>query len=371
MPSKTPLNETRKRFRRQSGKKGLAGLERIAERTGVSIGTVSRILRDKPIRVAAATRVRILEVADELGYRPNLLVRAVQSGKTGMIGVMVPPFDSYWAQVLYGIHDCLTEHDHVPLVLWAQHQPGRDKSPVSERRDDLAQIYRMIDRRIDGTILWPFPAVLYAEYMSHIAELSTRTIPIVTIDHELDPQHNASFVGTDEAMAGAMVARHLLSLGHRRFGHFAGRQVHSWATARRRGFEEAIRLAGNATCISVEVSDDVAEIHAMQLLSQNPRPTAIFAATDHIAEVCYRMAAQLGLVIPRDLSVVGCGNLDIAAWLNPPLTSVRQQPYLIGRRAAEIAVHRSLHANSPPPKKELLPTMLELRGSTCAPLISP
>ena len=321
--------------------------------------------------MAAATRVRILEVADELGYRPNLLVRAIQSGKTGMIGVMVPPFDSYWAQVLYGIHDCLTEHDHVPLVLWAQHQPGRDKSPVSERRDDLAQIYRMIDRRIDGTILWPFPAVLYAEYMSHIAELSTRTIPIVTIDHELDPQHNASFVGTDEAMAGAMVARHLLSLGHRRFGHFAGRQVHSWATARRRGFEEAIRLAGNATCISVEVSDDVAEIHAMQLLSQNPRPTAIFAATDHIAEVCYRMAAQLGLVIPRDLSVVGCGNLDIAAWLNPPLTSVRQQPYLIGRRAAEIAVHRSLHANSPPPKKELLPTMLELRGSTCAPLISP
>ena len=107
MPSKTPLNETRKRFRRQSGKKGLAGLERIAERTGVSIGTVSRILRDKPIRVAAATRVRILEVADELGYRPNLLVRAIQSGKTGMIGVMVPPFDSYWAAdcshvVIYG-----------------------------------------------------------------------------------------------------------------------------------------------------------------------------------------------------------------------------------------------------------------------------
>ncbi|NNM86130.1 MAG: LacI family DNA-binding transcriptional regulator [Phycisphaerales bacterium] len=349
----------------------MAGLERIADRTGVSIGTVSRILRDKPIRVAPDTRAKVLEVAAELGYRPNLLVRAIQSGKTGMIGVMVPPFDSYWAQVLYGIHDCLTEHDHVPLVLWAEHQPGRDKSPVSERREDLAQIYRMIDRRIDGAILWPFPAVLYAEHMSNIAELSTRNIPIVTIDHELDPQHKASFVGTDEAMAGAMVARHLLSLGHRRFGHFAGRQVHSWAVARRRGFEEALRVAPDATCISVEVADEVAEIHAMQLLNQKPRPTAIFAATDHIAEVCYRTAAQLGLVIPRDLSVVGCGNLDIASWLNPPLTSVRQQPYLMGRRAAEIVVERSRHANNLPPIKELLPTMLELRSSTSAPLMSP
>ncbi len=370
MPSKSPMNRTRKRSKRPSGGNGMAGLERIAKRTGVSVGTVSRVLREKPIRVAPATRVKIMEVAEELGYRPNLLVRAIQSGKTGMIGVMVPPFDSYWAQVHYGIHDCLTEHDHVPLVLWAPHQPGRDKSRESERRDHLAQIYRMIDRRIDGAILWPFPAVLYAEHMSNIDELSTRNIPIVTIDHELDAQHKASFVGTDEAMAGAMVARHLLSLGHRRFGHFAGRQVHSWAAARRHGFEEAIRLAPGATCISVEVADEDAEIHAVQLLNHNPRPTAIFAATDHIAEVCYRMAAQLGLVIPRDLSVVGCGNLDIASWLNPPLTSVRQQPYKIGRRAAEIVIKNSLHANNLPPIKELLPAMLELRGSTSAPLKS-
>ncbi len=368
MPAKPVLKERRKRARRPSVRHGMAGLDRIAQRTGVSIGTVSRVLSDKPIRVAPDTRVKIREVAEELGYRPNLLVRAIQSGKTGMIGVMVPPFDSYWAQILYGIHDSLTEHDHVPLVLWAQHQPGRDKSPASERGEDLAQIYRMIDRRIDGAILWPFPAVLYAEQMSNIAELSTRNIPIVTIDHELDPQHKASFVGMDEAMAGALVARHLLSLGHRRLGHFAGRQVHSWAVARRRGFEDAVRLAGDATCISVEVADEIAEVHAMQLLNQHPRPTAIFAATDHIAEVCYRMAAQLGLVIPRDLSVVGCGDLDIASWLNPPLTSVRQQPYQMGRRAAEIVVKRSLNATSMPPIKELLPPMLELRGSTSAPL---
>lgn len=343
----------------------MAGLERIAERTGVSIGTVSRVIRNKPIRVAPKTRTQILQIAKELGYRPNLLVRAIQSGKTGVIGVMVPPFDSYWSQVLYGIHDSLTEHDHVPLVLWSHHQAGQDNNPLSERREDLAQIYRMIDRRIDGAILWPFPAVLYAE---HIAELSTRNIPIVTIDHELDPEHKASFVGSDEAMAGAMVAKHLLALGHRRLGHFAGRQVHSWAVARRRGFEEGIRLSAQATWISVEVVDEAAEAHAMQLLGQNPRPTAIFAATDHIAEVCYRTAAQLGLVIPRDLSIVGCGNLDIASWFNPPLTTVRQQPYQIGRRAAEIVVQRSQHPNRPPPLRELLPTMMVVRSSTSAPL---
>lgn len=364
MASKSVSKPKRKRARSLTGRPDMAGLLRIAERTGVSIGTVSRVLRDKPIRVASATRVKIREVAAELGYRPNLLVRAIQSGKTGMIGVMVPPFDSYWAQILYGIHDCLTEHDHVPLVLWEQHRPDQDKLPPKPRREDLAQIYRMIDRRIDGAILWPFPAVLYAEQMSSIAELSTRNIPIVTIDHELDPQYKASFVGTDESMAGAMVAGHLLSLGHRRLGHFAGRQVHSWAAARRRGFEEAVRISGEATCISMEVADDVAEIHAMQLLTHNPRPTAIFAATDHIAQVCYRTAAKLGLDIPGDLSVVGCGDLDIAAWLNPPLTSVQQQPYKIGRRAAEIVMDRSLHGNNRPPQKELLPTKLELRSST-------
>src|SRR5580658_9189958 len=98
----------------------LASQKRIAEEAGVSQSTVSLVLAGHRLNSDATSR-RVLEAAERLGYRPNLLVRGIQTGKTGTIGVLIPPFDFYWGEVLCGIHDVLTEKDSVPITLWTAH----------------------------------------------------------------------------------------------------------------------------------------------------------------------------------------------------------------------------------------------------------
>ena len=341
--------------------KSIANLKEIAALARVSVGTVSRVLHGKPSRIAETTCQRVMEAARKLGYRPNLLVRGIQSGKTRLIGVMAPPYDSYWSEVLYGIHDTLVEADHVPLILWTQHaQRGRITI------DPLTQIYRMIDLRVDGVVLWPEFAELYHQ---HLKEFSSRKMPVVSIDHELPPEEPADFVGSDEELGGRIAAEHLLKLGHIHIAHLAGDPGREWARRRLRAFERAVRESGEAqfSCLTVpENTDGMPE--AVKLLQAKPRPTAIFAATDHTACSVFAAASGMGLRIPEDLSVVGCGDLDVSARLSPPLTTLRQQPYAIGREAALLVLRRSQdEAGGTKRLRVELPVELIVRASTARP----
>jgi LacI family transcriptional regulator len=312
----------------------------IASQAGVSQSTVSLVLAGRSVS-SDSTRRRVLEAAQRLRYRPNLLVHAMQTGKTRMIGVMAPPFDFYWSEILYGIHDALVAADHVPITLWAWHQgPGpRDRTqPGGHVRE---QIHRLIDRRVDGVILWPPFATLYQD---HIHEFSSRDLPVVTIDHELPAAFGADFVGSDEAMGGRLVASHLYHQGHRRIGHLAGPAIATWAVARRRAFEEALREFDDARCVTIEAPPGETTFGgdpARRLLSLPDRPTAIYAASDLYAKEVYRAAGELGLRVPQDVSVVGFSDDDFAAEMEPPLTTVRQPAYEIGRKAAELVLGRS------------------------------
>src|SRR5205085_8202469 len=125
----------------------------VAEIAGVSQATVSLVLSGRGVS-AKDTQQRVLKAAEQLKYRPNLLVHGIQTGKTRMIGVMAPPMDFYWSQVLYGIHDVLVAADHVPVILWTAHSgPGRGNRTGYDV-DELEQIHRLLDRRVDGVILW-------------------------------------------------------------------------------------------------------------------------------------------------------------------------------------------------------------------------
>src|SRR5450432_2923934 len=146
--------------------------KRIAEHLGLSQSTVSLILSGGRAS-SDKTSQRVLQAAEKLRYRPNLLVRGMQTGKSRMIGVMMPPYDFYWSEILYGIHDVLAAADHVPITLWTAHA-----GPSSRRRNDpapleLEQVYRLLDRRIDGVILWPRFAELFRQ---HLHEFSSRQL---------------------------------------------------------------------------------------------------------------------------------------------------------------------------------------------------
>ncbi|HEY1921473.1 MAG TPA: LacI family DNA-binding transcriptional regulator [Tepidisphaeraceae bacterium] len=334
----------------------------IAEQAGVSQSTVSLVLSGRRVN-SDETSQRVLEAAERLRYRPNLLVRGIQTGKTRMIGVMMPPFDFYWSEVLYGIHDVLTAADHVPITLWTVHigaKPRRREGPGEE----LQQIHRLLDRRVDGVILWPPFAELFRE---HIHEFSSRNLPVVTIDHQLPPEYNADYVGSDEAEGGRMVAEHLYALGHRRMGHVAAASIASWALARRNAFETAVREMPGASCVTMEVprgETGLAIEPARAMLSLPDRPTAIFAASDLYAKQVYQAARELNLKIPDDLNVVGFSDDDFACEMSPPLTSVRQPAYQIGRRAAEVLLGRSMGRIRDRGRHEELPVSLIVRESS-------
>jgi len=340
----------------------LISQKRIAAETGVSQSTVSLVLAGH--RVCSDDTIRrVLEAADRLGYRPNLLVRGIQTGKTGTIGVLMPPFDFYWIEVLCGIHDVLTVADHVPITLWTAHTSTQPRERYGTG-NGLQQIHRLLDRRVEGVILWPPFAQLYRE---HLHEFSSRNLPVVSIDHQLPEEFNFDFVGSDEASGGRMIAEHLYAEGHRRFGHLAAPSVASWAMARRKAFEDAINEMPGTSLITLEAPPGETRLGiepARAMLARKDRPSAVFAASDLYAKMIYEAAKEAKLTIPGDLSVVGFSDDDFAQEMLPPLTTVRQPAYEIGKRAAEIILGRSNGHLRGKGRHHELPVKLIVREST-------
>ena len=317
----------------------ISSLKDIAQAANVSVPTVSRILRRKDItRFSAETRERVWEAANRLRYRPNMLVKGIQTGLTHTVGVMVPPFDSYWSSILYGIHDMLIAADYVPIVLWVRH---RDDFGVDQPFDDLEQqVHRLLDRRVDGAILWP-PEV--PDYYDHHEELASRNVPIVTIDHELPSEYGIDSITTNEKCGAQLVASHLIELGHRHVAYLGdvGLDTYSWSLRRHKYFErELAKVPGTSCTISEKLKEQDGVEVAKKLLLSNPRPTAVYAASDLLARYVYLAAAELKMRIPEDLSIVGFADLDFSRLMTPPLTTIRQKGYEIGCKATRLLLDR-------------------------------
>ncbi|MCF7848651.1 MAG: LacI family transcriptional regulator [Kiritimatiellales bacterium] len=323
----------------------------IAERAGVARTTVSLVLRGGE-GLKPETVERVKEAAKELGYRPNMLVQGIRTGKSRMVGVMIPPYDSHWSQVVYGIHDELAKNDYAPIFLWSAH---RDEE-MDEKRE-LKQVHRLLDRRIDGVVLWPHFARMYEQ---HIHEFSLRNLPVVTVDCRINGSVKADAVLSDDRAGAKAVAEHLLGLGHKNIIHFCGPETEEWSRMRREGFETT------PNCISVEVPLKPPRTAIIRkALEAYPETTAVFASTDHIAQDVYEAATELGLCIPVGLSVVGYSDLDFSKYLAPPLTTVHACPYEMGRRAAQMVMERIAgNADDAAAQAEYLPVELVVRKST-------
>jgi LacI family transcriptional regulator len=312
-------------------------LKDVAKAANVSLAAASRILRGDRERFGDDTCRRVLEASQKLGWRRNLLVNGMQTGRTQTVGVMIPPFDSFWVSILSGIHDALASADYLPITVWTG---SLDNMPhfQKDESEGLRQINRLLDRRVDGLIMWP---PFSAAYYHHFPEFVERRVPVAVIDHYSTV---ADSVETDEAQAAKVVADHLLKLGHRRIACLSSRETpeQTWALKRRGSFEEAL---GRVPDIRVkswhlnETGSNGLEV-ARAILDDELQPTAVFAVSDHEAMFIYQAAAERKWNVPRDLSVVGFADLDFAASVEPALTTMRQKPLEIGRLAAELIIDR-------------------------------
>lgn len=345
---------------------GRVTLAQIAAEVELPVMAVSRALNGKPGLVSEERRIRILAMAERMGYRPNFLVRAMQTGRSRIIGVVVPPVGDFGSRMVCGIHQVLSAAGHLPLLHWRTHDPHADQERV--RSAELDVVNALLDHRVDGVIL--FPADDWVLDL-HSQELHRRGVPLVTVDRQL--QHiTADFVGTDDRLGARLAAEHLLALGHRHVAQLAGDARYGTYADRRSAFEATIRSAGG-TCVTMEKStyNELADTirQTNRLFDALPRPTAVFLAHDHLAAGVIAAVHARGLQVPRDVSVVGFADLAHAALMQPPLTTVRQDPEAIGRRAAELLLRRIQGPATGEPVRLRLPPELIVRASTAPPVV--
>ena len=327
-------------------------LKDIAEELNLSVVTISKVLRHHP-DIGQATRERVLQRMKELNYRPNLAARALVTGRTHAIGLIVPDLvHPFFGMVAKGLSGHLRAKGY-SLVL-----SSSDGDTDLERQE----IEQLLSRRVDVLVI--ASAQTTSETFRGIQEQKT---PVVLIDRKFEglPAH---FVGVDDLEVGRLATEHLLEVGCRHLAHIGGPEV-STANGRLRGYRDVLakrHIKESAdTVIRREGTDEIGHgYRAMQrLLELKPRPDGIFCYNDPTALGAMKAVMEAGLDIPNDVAILGCGNATFADLMRIPLTSVDQQSDEIGKRAAKLAL--GLLENAPSrPRQILLQPKLVAREST-------
>lgn len=322
----------------------------VAAAAGVSVATVSKAVNGR-YGIAPETVAHVLKVVEELGYESSLVASSMRSRRTGVIGVLVAGFEPFSAEILKGVAYELRGSNYDLLAYAGSH---RTEGPGWERRS----LQRLSGTLIDGAIMVT-PTVVGA----------SAEIPIVAIDPhtgraDLPTVESDSFAGAREA------TRYLIELGHRRIGFIGGRPDLRSAALREAGYRRA--LADGGIAFDAELVRDgyyeqqASREPALSLLRSPSRPTAVFAANDLSGIATLEAAAELGLDVPGELSVIGFDDIPEASQMTPPLTTIRQPMQVLGATAARMVVTlmgggelESTHA--------LLPTRLVARATTAPP----
>ena len=328
-------------------------IEHVAKLAGVSVATVSRALRGLP-NVAEATREKVQAAADELKYRPDPSASALAAGRTRTVAMAVPMLDSwYFSQVMAGAEAILTAAGYDLLLFHVDSDERRRRlldGPLVKRADGLI----LVDLRVPPDDLAP---------------LLEAGVHVVTVGMEV---RGCSAVLVDDVGAARSVIEHLLGLGHQRIGLIEGLSDDpmrfSVPAARRRGYLEALAEVGGPTDPALRVSGGFSVVGGFEamgaLLDLDEPPTAVFAMSDEMAFGALRMLWERGLRVPRDVSIVGFDDHEVAAVLG--LTTVQQQVGEHGAVAAELLLE-NLSTPGTAPSVRLAETSFVQRGTTGVP----
>lgn len=335
---------------RASSRRPAVTIARIAEKAGVSVPTVSKVINGRA-DVAAATRRRVEEIIQECGYqRPDKVAPA------RLLELVFHELESAWAvEIIRGVEEVAREAGVAVVLseLQGRHSPQQ------------GWIEALLARRPTGVI-----SVFSGLRPGQRVQLESRAIPFVVVDPTGEPGHDTPSIGATNWSGGLSATRHLIELGHRRIGVISGPANVLCSRARLDGYRAAMDAAGlpvdPALIRQGDFHVEAGFEQACALLSMRERPTAIFAGSDLQALGAYDAARQAGLSIPDELSVVGFDDLPVARWIGPPLTTVRQP---LGEMAAAAArlVLALAHGERPDLTRVELATSLVLRQSTAVP----
>jgi LacI family transcriptional regulator len=320
----------------------------IARKADVSASTVSRVLRGTA-RVTQAKREAVLSAVADLNYQPNVFARGLASGQSMTIGVLTQNFGSpFYDAILQGVVQGLYGSDYVPIFADGQWQPEIEQKAV------LA----MMRRQVDGLIV--IGGFLSAEELNLFAE----QIPLIVAARDVC-EFEENCVGIDNVHGSFLATQHLIDLGHRNIAYVGGRMDHPDARDREKGYLMALEKAG------IEVRQELiiegtfrrqSGVLAVEMLLSNRNSfSAIFAANDQMAYGVRLGLYRRGIRVPEDVSLVGFDDEPAAAFMIPPLTTIRQPAVEMGLEAARIVLARMRDESTSPAQ---LNAKLVIREST-------
>jgi LacI family transcriptional regulator len=320
----------------------------VARYAGVSTAVVSYVVNSGPRPVAEATAARVRDAIRVLGYRPNASARALRTGSTQMLGLVVPEIGNpLFAEMAVAVEQCAARHGHAVLLVNSESDPQLERTLIRS----------LTARQVDGII------ISTVQHGNAVVDLSTLGVPVVLLN-TFAAQDGVETVGVDAREGARIGVEHLISHGHSRIGLIIGGAE---TEAREWGWQDATRAAGlsDGPIAREPFTRRGGYDGAMRLFGGSDRPTALFASSDMQAVGALRALGELGLRVPEDVAVLSFDGTDEAEYAAPRLTVVRQPV----DEMAEEAVTRLVAAEPEraPHHASFLPTLVIGRSCGCAP----
>jgi len=329
----------------------MATIKDVAALAGVSFTTVSHVLNDT--RAARAdTRERVLRAARELDYVPSGVARSLKHRVTHTLGLLVPnSTNPFFAELAHGIEDACYRAGYSVVLCNSGDDPVRQQTYLRVLRQKL----------VDGLVV-----ASASEDARWVASLKGAPFPVVVVDRAIAGL-KADLVEVDNERGGRLAARHLVQLGHRAIACVAGPGGLEVSRARVRGFRRGLALSGLRLTEAYTAEGGFTALGghraAKALLSLSPRPTAIFACNDLMALGVLRAAAELGLAVPRGLSVVGFDDVELFRYIHPALTTVGLSIRALGEATVEALLARIARPKGGPTRRRLGPSLYARESS--------
>lgn len=330
----------------------MSTMKRVAERAGVSIATVSRVV-NKSGFVALPLQKVVMEAMEALSYQPSAVARGLRTRETRSIGVLVPQLSQpFFSLLAYAIERTLFRHGYRAFLCSAE----------EDAAEESAYLDMLLSQRVDGLILVPT-----GQSMANVQRVLQANVCVVLVDRDL-PMLKIDRVLSDNFAGAYKLTRHLIDLGHRRIGIISSPQ-HSGSIAQRiAGINHALLEAGVQQEQHLFVERGLEQFQlgftvAQQFLQSSRPPTAVIALTDVIAVGALHAAWKAGLSLPQDLSVTGFDDIPLARYTIPELTTATQPVFEMGKQAA-LRLLRRIQKPDLKVRRTLLPIGLVIRGST-------